>query len=62
MNADEIDRLDAEARYARERWQLYRARTHGSRPTNPARLRELERECRRAEIRAHRAHTVPQNN
>lgn len=41
--------LQAEARYARQRYDLYKARTYGPRPTSPARLRELERECTRAE-------------
>ena len=47
----EFLRLQAEARYARERYQLYKARTYGPRPTDPARLRELERSCELAESR-----------
>jgi hypothetical protein len=35
--------LEAEERYHRERLALYRARSYGSRPTSPARLRELGR-------------------
>jgi len=35
--------LRAEARYARERYDLYRAKTYGPRPTSMTRLRELER-------------------
>jgi hypothetical protein len=35
--------LRAEARYHRERLELYRAKTYAGRPTSPARLRELER-------------------
>jgi hypothetical protein len=35
--------LEAEARYARERYELYNARSYSSRLTSPARLRELER-------------------
>ena len=38
-----IEELAAEARYHRERLQLYRARVHTSRPTTVVRLRELER-------------------
>jgi hypothetical protein len=38
-----IEELAAEARYHRERLQLYRARVHTSRPTTLVRLRELER-------------------
>lgn len=41
--------LRAQARYARQRYELYKARSYGPRLTNPARLRELERECTRAE-------------
>jgi hypothetical protein len=35
--------LEAEERYHRERLSLYRARTYSTRPTSPARLRELGR-------------------
>jgi hypothetical protein len=38
-----IEELQAQARYYRERLQLYRARIYGSRPTIGARLREIER-------------------
>lgn len=50
----EFLRLQAEARYARERYQLYKARTLGPRGTDPARLRELERICLMAESRLQR--------
>jgi hypothetical protein len=50
----EFLRLQAEARYARERYQLYKARTRGPKPTNPARLAELERISDRAEGRLRR--------
>lgn len=43
MDAFDLERLRADARYARERLDLYRARSYGARPTDPARLRELER-------------------
>ena len=42
-DADRIDDLRADARYARERYDLYRAKVYGSRPTSMTRLRELER-------------------
>jgi len=51
----EFLRLQAEARHARERYQLYKARTYGPRPTDPGRLRELERTCELAETRFRRA-------
>jgi hypothetical protein len=50
-----IEELEAEARYARERYQLYRAKTYGPRPTSMARLRELERIYEGAEARLRRA-------
>jgi len=46
--ADRLDRLRADARYHRERRDLYRAKTYGPRPTRPERLRELERAYERA--------------
>jgi hypothetical protein len=47
--------LEAEARYARERYQLYKAKAYGSRPTSPGRLRELERRSKLAKRRLDRA-------
>ncbi len=41
--------LQAQARHARERYDLYRARAYGMRPTNPTRMRELERQSEQAE-------------
>ncbi|HEX2468628.1 MAG TPA: hypothetical protein VHJ54_10520 [Solirubrobacterales bacterium] len=46
--------LEAEARYARERYQLYRAKAYGPRMTSPARLRELERTSKLADVRLDR--------
>jgi hypothetical protein len=40
--------LEAEARYARERYQLYRAKAYGPQLTIAGRLRELERTSIRA--------------
>jgi hypothetical protein len=45
--------LRAEARYRRERLELYRAKTYAGRPTSPARLRELERAYAGAQARLH---------
>jgi hypothetical protein len=50
----EFLRLQAEARYARERYQLYKARTLGPKPTDPGRLAELERVSDGAEARLRR--------
>ena len=50
-----LEDLRAQARYARERRDLYRAKTHGPRATTPGRLRELERIAEVAEERLKRA-------
>jgi len=47
--------LEAEERYARERYQLYNARVYSSRPTSAGRLRELERRSILAKRRLDRA-------
>ena len=39
----QLEDLRAEARYRRERYDLYKAKMYGGRPTSPARLRELKR-------------------
>jgi hypothetical protein len=46
--------LEAEARYARERYELYRAKAYGPRLTSAARLRELHRRSEFAEARLDR--------
>ena len=51
MSTRHLDDLRVQARYARERYDLYKAKAYGPRPTSPARLRELQRECERAEAR-----------
>ena len=53
--ARKIEELRAEARYRRERYDLYRAKMYGPRPTSMARFRELEREHQAAEARLRRA-------
>ena len=50
-----IEDLRVEARYHRERHQLYRAKMYGLRARNMARLRELERARQDAEARLRRA-------
>ena len=50
-----IEELRAEARYTRERYDLYRAKMYGARPTTVARLRELERAHHGADARVRRA-------
>ncbi len=51
MSTLHLDDLRAQAQHARQRYQLYKAKSYGLRPTNPARLRELERACEQAEAR-----------
>jgi hypothetical protein len=50
-----LDELRVDARYRRQRRDLYRAKMHSPRPTSPARLRELERVCVLSESRLQRA-------
>ena len=38
-----LDELKDDARYHRQRLDLYRAKVYGPRPTSPTRLRDLER-------------------
>ncbi len=44
-----------QAQYARQRYDLYKAKAYGQRPTSPARLRELQRAFEQAEARLHAA-------
>jgi hypothetical protein len=46
--------LELEERYARERYQLYRAKSFGPRLTSPARLQKLERAWKLAQSRLNR--------
>jgi hypothetical protein len=46
------EELRADARYTREKYELYKARAYGgTRPTSPVRLRELEQAATRARER-----------
>jgi hypothetical protein len=51
LATDHLEDLRAQATYARDRYQLYKAKTYGQQPTSPARLRELQRACEQAEAR-----------
>jgi hypothetical protein len=51
----DLEALRAEARYRRERLDLYRAKAYGSGLTTPSGLRERERACAAAEQRLRRA-------
>ena len=46
-----LDDLRAQARHARQRYALYKARAYALRPTTDSRMRELQRECEGAEAR-----------
>ena len=46
-----IEQLTSQARYHRERYDLYRAKMYGPRPTTHGRLEELRRACDAAEER-----------
>ena len=48
-SAARLDELEAQAQYARQRYDLYKAKVYGPRMTSPGRLRELEREASRTE-------------
>lgn len=50
-----LEELEDEARYHRERYELYKAKSYGPKPTSPARLSELERRHERAESRLRHA-------
>ncbi len=51
MATDHLEDLRAQARLARERYQLYKARTFGPQATSEERLRELRRAYEQAEAR-----------
>jgi len=51
MASDRLEDLRAQARHARERYQLYKAKAYGQRPTSPERLRELQQASEQAEAR-----------
>ncbi len=55
ISQERLEALRAEARYYRERHELYRARSYGMRPISDTRMRELERMRRQAEERLARA-------
>jgi hypothetical protein len=60
MPTDHLDDLRTQAQYARERYQLYKAKAYGQRPTSPERLRELQRAYEQAEARLHFAEAEEQ--
>jgi hypothetical protein len=57
MSTSHLDELRAQAQHARQRYDLYKARAYGQRPTSEVRLRELQRTCEQAEARLRAAET-----
>jgi hypothetical protein len=55
MSASELQQIQAEASYHRDRLALYRARLLSAYPTSPDRLRELERISAAADARLRHA-------
>ena len=55
MTDRQVEELEVEARYHRERLALYRARTYGNAPTSAERLRKLEQASDHADQRLRRA-------
>ncbi len=51
MSADHLEDLRAQAKYARDRYQLYKARAYAGGPTSPERLRELQQAHEQAAAR-----------
>lgn len=58
----QLDALQADARFHRERYDLYRAKMYGMRPTSMARLAELERASKAAEERLQHAKRMNGSN
>jgi hypothetical protein len=59
MDARRLEEIRAEARLARERRDLYRARLQTGRPASLTRMRELERMHDQAEERLRAARQAP---
>jgi hypothetical protein len=55
LPAPDLQQLEAQARYHRDRLALYRARVLSAKPASAARLRELERASARADARLRHA-------
>ena len=51
MPSDHLDDLRVNARYARDRYRLYKAKVLGPSPTSEARLRELQRSYEETQAR-----------
>ena len=58
ISSRRLEDLEAEARYARDRYRLYRAKVHAPQMTSPGRLRGLERASNMAQAMLRRAKSV----
>jgi hypothetical protein len=61
-DARRLEELEANARYATDRYRLYQARVMSSKATRPGRLRELRREAELAERTLTRAQEARQTD
>lgn len=52
-----LNEMADEADYATRRYELYKAKVYGSKPTSPERLRGLKRAADRARLALHRRRT-----
>jgi hypothetical protein len=55
-----LEELKAEAKYAHDRYRLYRAKVHAPGLTSPGRLRKLERASNMADAMLRRAQSEPE--
>lgn len=62
MSAERLNELRTQAQYARERYQLYKAKSLGPRLTSPVRLRELQRAHEQAQARLRAAQSEEQRS
>jgi hypothetical protein len=57
MDSRRLTEMTAAAEYATQRYDLYKARVYGPKPTSPARLAGLKRDADRAKLALHRVGT-----
>jgi hypothetical protein len=55
MDSRRLTEMTAAADHASRRYDLYKARVYGPKPSSPARLAELKRDADRAKLALHRA-------
>ena len=57
MDSRRLTEMTAASEHATRRYDLYKARVYGPKPTSPARLAGLKRDADRAKLALHRADT-----